>query len=336
MKVKLNYLLCICFLCAISASAQTAKDTLKQCMAALQSNPDDIAQREKIISLSFRIKPKLTVSDEAREKFVMGMTLRETKDYGLAIPQFKAALLMAPWWSDAYKQYGLTLEFAEKFDDAIVAFQLYIKTQPGAEMVTNTKDEISILKAKKMKADIQKAESDKIARVEEAKRQAEEVKRQAEQAKRDVINKIKNAVSSRNYQYKPIGHTNVSWDGGANDYEMFGGGTYYLFNFDFWVPIYWKFFDDHVELWGHVDPVGGTPREEILLRGESTGPNMSDMKWFQVNTVSFEKGMQVWALFDPQNGYLYTTANGWSMRPVNDSEFDANKRYNYVIYKPVN
>jgi tetratricopeptide (TPR) repeat protein len=329
MKLKLNYFLCICFLCSIGASAQTAKDTLKQCMAALQSNPDDIAQREKIISLSFRIKPKLTVSDEAREKFVMGMALSGSKDYGLAIPQFKAALLMAPWWSDAYKQYGLTLEFAEKFDDAIAAFQLYIKTQPGAEVITNTKDEIAILKAKKMKADIQKVESDKIAKVEEAKRQTE-------QAKRDVITKIKNAVNRRNYEYKPIGHTNASWAGGANDYEMFGGGMYYLFSFDFWIPIYWKFFDDHAELWGHVDPVGGTPREEILLRGESTGPNMSDMKWFPVDRTTNENYNQVWALFDPQNGYLYTTANGWSMRPINDSEFDKEKRYNYVIYKPVN
>ena len=83
----------------------------------------------------------------------MGITLRDDKDYELSTSQFKEALLIAPWWGEAYKELGLTLKFGEKYSDAIQALQNYIKTQPGEKEASSAEDEISIMKAKKMKAD---------------------------------------------------------------------------------------------------------------------------------------------------------------------------------------
>ena len=130
-------------------NAQSSRDTLSQYVAELQKNPGDNTLREKIISFSFKIKPAPAISDEARERYVMGITLRESKDYELPVAQFQAALLIAPWHGDAYKYFGLAFEFAEKYDLAIAAFHFYLKTQPGEVAVTNTEDEIVILKAKK-------------------------------------------------------------------------------------------------------------------------------------------------------------------------------------------
>lgn len=155
-NILINMIFALVFVAPQIINAQSPRDTLNQYVAELQKNPGDNALREKIILFSFKIKPAPAISDEAREKYVMGMTLRESKDYDLAVAQLKAALLIAPWWGDGYKQYGLTLEFAEKFDEAIAGFQLYIKTQPGEEAVSSTKDEIAIIKAKKMKAENEK------------------------------------------------------------------------------------------------------------------------------------------------------------------------------------
>jgi len=129
--------------------AQSMRDSLNQYVAALQQNPNDNTLREKIISLSLRIKPAPAIPDDANEKLVMGTTFRDGKEYELAIKNLKDALLIAPWWGEAYKELGLTLEFAEKFDETITVFQLYLKTNPGEEMLVNTKNEIAKVKAKK-------------------------------------------------------------------------------------------------------------------------------------------------------------------------------------------
>ncbi|MFV5701738.1 tetratricopeptide repeat protein [Flavobacterium sp. XS2P12] len=322
---KLLYYLTLLLLFSYNASAQSARETLNQYIAQLQKSPDDNALREKIILLAQKNKPAPAITDEAREKYVMAITLRDDKEYELALSNINETLLITPWWGDAYKELGLTLGLVKKYDEAILAYQLYIKTLTDDEVVSHVKDEIAIMKAKKMKAEKEQNELNKIVR-------SEEEKRQVVNAKRDVITKIKNAINNRSYQQKNLGYNkNGNWSAGVNQYELFGGGTYYMFSFDFYVPIYWKFFDNHVEMWGNFS---GKYSEQIL-RGESWGPKVSDMRWFQVNTITLQNGMQVWAYFDLQNAYLYSTLNGWTMRPVNDSEFDPKTRYNYVLYKPV-
>ena len=133
--------------------AQGTKDSLNQFVATLQNNPNDSALRTKIILMTQAIKPAPSISDEAREKYVMGITLRDDKEYELAISNINKALLIAPWWGNAYKELGLTLEITKKYDDAIRAYQFYLKTLSDDETIGHVKDEIAIMKAKKMKAD---------------------------------------------------------------------------------------------------------------------------------------------------------------------------------------
>jgi len=142
-----------------SAYSQSSRDSLNQYIAALQKTPDDLALRTKIILLAQTIKPAPAITDEARENYVMGITLREDKEYELSASNIKKALLIAPWWGDAYKELGLTLETAKKYNEAISAYQLYIKTLVDDELISHVKDEIAIMKAKKIKAEKEQAEA---------------------------------------------------------------------------------------------------------------------------------------------------------------------------------
>jgi len=152
-KMKLLYCLALLIFSSHTVNAQNSRDSLNRYVTTLQKSPDDSALRAKIILLAQTIKPALAISDEASEKYVMGITLREDKEYELAATNINKALLIAPWWGDAYKELGLTLEAAKKYDEAIIAYQLYIKTMRDDEAISHVKDEIAIMKAKKMKAE---------------------------------------------------------------------------------------------------------------------------------------------------------------------------------------
>ncbi|MGB9080658.1 MAG: hypothetical protein WCD00_05115 [Desulfuromonadaceae bacterium] len=313
---------------ATSAYAQSTREQLQQMVEQLQKTPNDNALREKIVNLATSIKPLPAIPEEAREPFVMGATILKRASgpagAGKAVELFTQALNIAPWFADAYYNRAIARESAGEFEAAMDDLKLYLGFNLSAAERREAQDKIYSLKADAQLAYAKKAEQSKIV-------SAVEEKRQAQQAKLDVITNIKNVVNNRNYQQKNLGYNNNSWDGGVNQNELFGGGTFYMFSFDFHVPIYWKFFDERVELWG-----SSSYGQELLLRGESWGPKVTDMRWFQVNTLTLKNALQVWAYFDLRNGYLYSTLNGWVMRPINDSEFDPNKRYNYVLYKPVN
>ena len=325
-------LLCTFLAFTTSAYALSPREDLQQLVEQLQKAPNDTVLREKIITLATNIKPAPAIPEEAREPFIMGATVfKKASDpagASKADELFTQALNIAPWFADAYYNRAIAREAAGHFDSAINDLELFLTFKLTDAERREAQDKVYSLKAEALLASAKQTELDKIAR-------AEDEKRQSAQAKHDVITKIKNAVNNRNYQQKHIGYDKSgNWDKGANQYEMFGGGTYYMWSFDMHAPIYWKFFDDRVEMWGNnTSQVGG---QNLLLRGEPWGPEVTDLRWFQVNGTTLENGMQVWASFNLQNGYLYSTLNGWAMRPVDDSGYDPNKRYNYVIYKPVN
>ena len=221
------------------AYAQTPREQLQQMVEQLQKSPNDNALREKIIKLATSIKPAPAIPEEAREPFVMGATvLKKASDpagASKAVDLFTQALNVAPWFADAYYNRAVAREAAGQFELAIGDLKLYLEFKLTDSERREAQDKIYALKANAQLASAKKTEQDKITN-------AEESKRQVEQAKRDVITKIKNVVSNRSYHEKFIGYNkNGNWDAGANQYEMFGGGTYYMWDWDRYVPIYWKF-----------------------------------------------------------------------------------------------
>jgi tetratricopeptide (TPR) repeat protein len=157
-KLKLSFvylfLLVTCITLALAnAQAQPPQQTLNQYVSELQKNPNDYALREKIIKHVQTMKPAPAVPEEARRHYVMAKTLsdeaKKVEDFNDSIAEFRGALLVAPWWAEANRDFGLTLEAAQRYDEAIAYIKLYMATNPGSDRSRAAQDEIYKIEAKK-------------------------------------------------------------------------------------------------------------------------------------------------------------------------------------------
>ncbi len=144
------------FALMFTVQAQSPQETLNQYISDLQKNPNDYALRERIIKLVQTMKPTPAIPEEARRNYVMGLTLfkdaKNIQDYNDSIEKFKTAVLIAPWWIDAYRDLGMALKAAERYSEAINALKLYIAANPDSDNARKAQDEIYIIEAKKEKA----------------------------------------------------------------------------------------------------------------------------------------------------------------------------------------
>ena len=124
------------------------------------------------------MKPAPAIPEDARRHYVMAKTLfegaKKVDDYNDSITEFKAALLTAPWWPDSYRDLGLCLETAQRYDEAITYIKLYMATNPGRDRSRAAQDEIYKIEAKKKLAN--KAASEKIAEQQQKKVQEEKAR----------------------------------------------------------------------------------------------------------------------------------------------------------------
>ena len=146
-----SLVLVLIFALVSAVQARTPQDTLNQYISQLQSNPNDNAQREKIIKFVQTMNPAPVIPEEARKHFVeAGVLLKgasDKKGYELAIAEYRQALLVAPWWADAYFNLGAALELDGQYDEATNALNLYLET--GPEDARTAQDKIYEIDAKK-------------------------------------------------------------------------------------------------------------------------------------------------------------------------------------------
>jgi hypothetical protein len=129
------------------------KEVLNRYVADLQKNPNDNALREIIIKFAQTMKPGPAMPEEARRHFVEAGALlagaSDKRGAELAIAEYRQALLAAPWWPEAYYNYAVALELAERYDDAASVLKLYIKTNPSENDARKALDKVYVLEAKK-------------------------------------------------------------------------------------------------------------------------------------------------------------------------------------------
>ena len=158
---------------ATSAYAESPQEQLNQMVQQLLQTPNDNALREKIIKLTGSIKPAPAVPEEGRRHFVKAVTLQKdaknSADYGLAISEYQQALLIAPWWSDAYYNLSVAYEASGQFNDAMSTLKLYLMTNLSEADARTAQDKLYVLEAKQEEVAKEKADKDAAAREEEAK-----------------------------------------------------------------------------------------------------------------------------------------------------------------------
>ncbi|MEK6651447.1 MAG: tetratricopeptide repeat protein [Nitrospirota bacterium] len=138
-----------------AAYAESPREQLKQMVEQLQKSPTDNALREKIIKLAQEIKPAPAVPEEARRHFIKATTLQtEAKnpdDYDLPIQEYRQALLLAPWWSDAYFNLATAFELKLQYAEAIQNLKFSILASPEGPDARVAQDKIYALEAKQDK-----------------------------------------------------------------------------------------------------------------------------------------------------------------------------------------
>jgi len=153
---------------------------LKEYTEELQKTPDDDELREKIVKLATTLRPPPEIPEEARRDYIKAVTLQKEaktpEEVAPAIAAYEDALLLAPWWADAYYNLSSALELAGRYNAAIDALKLYLATNPKDSRATQ--DRIYAIEAEQEHA--------AIAQRARAKKQAEEkAQQEALQAKRD-------------------------------------------------------------------------------------------------------------------------------------------------------
>lgn len=115
------------------------KGAVTQYTAALQKARPGSAQdkqlREKIIDLALKLKPPPAIPEEAIKHGVRGEALAKAAhsdaDRAQAAAEYRMALKLAPWWADAYLDYGLLEQAAHQPREAIWAYNLYLRAAPN-------------------------------------------------------------------------------------------------------------------------------------------------------------------------------------------------------------
>lgn len=133
--------------------ATDPNDLLKQDISQLEKTPDDQGLRTKIVQLGSQIKPPLEVPKDAKSHFnkayFLGQGAKSSKDYDLAIAEYRKALEMAPWWAAAYYHLGTAYEKAGMYDQAISSFKIYLASNPKHSGGREAEDKIQYIETLK-------------------------------------------------------------------------------------------------------------------------------------------------------------------------------------------
>lgn len=122
---------------AANCASLMPADQFDQLVQQLQKAPDDNALREKIVNLVNAQNPKPAVPEDARRYLARGIAAvqnaKNTEDFKLALPEFKNATNVAPWWPDAYFNLALVQEKLDDFTGATANYHLYLSLAPNAK-----------------------------------------------------------------------------------------------------------------------------------------------------------------------------------------------------------
>jgi hypothetical protein len=155
------------FVFASGAHAQSPREQWQQLVSQLQTTPTDTALRERIIKLAAELKPAPAIPEEAREPFVMGVTvLKKASDpagASKAADLFTRALAIAPWFADAYYNRAMARETAGQYELAIADIKLYLGFKLTDNERREAQDKMYALKADALLGTAKKTEQDKAA-----------------------------------------------------------------------------------------------------------------------------------------------------------------------------
>jgi tetratricopeptide (TPR) repeat protein len=121
-------------------------DTLKQYVADLKKNPENVELREKVIKYAQSLKQKPPVPEEFERQMSRGSAyLKKATDvegYNKAIETLKVALAIAPWEAEGYVELASAQEKAGLFAEAIQNLNFALLADPNAKTAREVRNHI--------------------------------------------------------------------------------------------------------------------------------------------------------------------------------------------------
>ena len=146
---------------AAAASAPQVKPAAKRerldaLTAQIQKAPSDDALRREVIALARALKPAPALPEEAKRRLARGAAAvkgaKDASDWKLAVDEFAAASLAAPWSGDVYYNLGVAQDKAADFDGALRSLTLAELASPGSEDIKTLRYEVEFRKEKSPEA----------------------------------------------------------------------------------------------------------------------------------------------------------------------------------------
>lgn len=100
----------------------------------LQNHPRDRARRNHVVKLAAALPTPPTIPEQARRLFERASELMKQangeKELAQPINLLRGALVIAPWWGDAYHQLSRALELTGQYDLAVKNLNYYLELNP--------------------------------------------------------------------------------------------------------------------------------------------------------------------------------------------------------------
>jgi ankyrin repeat protein len=118
-----------------------------------QRTPYNEARREKVIKLAASLPTPPAIPEEARQLFLQASALMKQtstpEELAKPIKLLRKALVIAPWWANAYYNLARALELSGHYDEAVKQLNYYLELKPSEGDATEARDHISVIQAEK-------------------------------------------------------------------------------------------------------------------------------------------------------------------------------------------
>ena len=150
---------------AISQNPKTElSEQFAELLAQLQDRPYDEARRENVIRLALSYPSLPPIPEEARQLALQASTLMKQtsnpKDMEQPIRLLKKALVIAPWWGNAYYNVSRAQELSGQYDEAVKQLNYYLELKPSEADAAEARAHIAVIQAEKQVADRKQLEDD--------------------------------------------------------------------------------------------------------------------------------------------------------------------------------
>jgi len=146
------------------ALARDPRTNYAEYLNAFQQKPYEETRREEVIKAAASLPEPPPIPEEARQLFLQASALiKQTStpaELQKPIELLRKALVIAPWWGNAYYNLSRALELSGQYDEAVKQLNYYLELKPTEADASEARAHIAVIQSEKESAAHKKQESE--------------------------------------------------------------------------------------------------------------------------------------------------------------------------------